>query len=273
VKLRRRLTATVLLASLTYLALAVVANLRDQPDVKALLADKNTWQAAASPGPLSKAHAFLENNCNACHTPVAGVTASNCIVCHANNDSILQRQPTAFHADISSCSECHIEHRGLSQRPSGMDHNALTDIGLRQLDNNTDPDSEDRAALRQLKHFLREDSSPSPLINPDLTAKEKTLNCATCHKNDDRHFELFGSDCASCHSASAWTIPQYRHPSPASMDCAQCHQAPPSHYMKHFGMISQKVAGKPKAKVEQCYECHQTTSWPDILDAGWYKHH
>ena len=42
-------------------------------------------QRAVSPGRLSKAHAFLENNCAACHTPLKGVEAKNCIVCHAKH--------------------------------------------------------------------------------------------------------------------------------------------------------------------------------------------
>jgi hypothetical protein len=205
-KLRRRAILTVLLASLVYVGLAVVANLRDQPDVKSLLTDVNTWRVAVSPGPLSAGHAFLENNCNACHSPVAGVTASNCIVCHANDASLLQRQPTSFHADISSCSKCHIEHRGRSHRPSAMDHNALAEVGLRQLADNPDTESEDRVALSWLRRFLSEGTTGSALINPDLTAKEMILDCATCHKNDDRHFGLFGLSCASCHSASAWPI-------------------------------------------------------------------
>lgn len=85
-----------------------------------------SWQAAVSPGPLSDAHAFLENDCNSCHTPVTGVSVNSCILCHANNESILQRQPTAFHADIRSCSECHIEHQGRSHSPTAMNHEALT---------------------------------------------------------------------------------------------------------------------------------------------------
>ncbi len=111
------------------------------------------------------------------------------------------------------------------------------------------------------------------LDQPHLSTSEMMLDCASCHQNDDRHFELFGNDCASCHATTAWTLPEFRHPSSASMDCAQCHQAPPSHYMGHFNMISKKVAGQPHATVEQCYKCHQTTSWPDIKGVGWYKHH
>lgn len=227
-----------------------------------------SWQRVASPGLLSAAHAHLENNCAACHLPAVGVEPVNCIICHANNESILQRQPTAFHASISSCKECHREHQGRGIRPTKMDHVALAAIGLRQLKNDA-PDSESQALRAQLVARSKQGSIP----HPHITIDETVLNCATCHSNDDRHFKLFGQDCAQCHTTDRWTIAEFRHPSPNSMDCAQCHQAPPSHYMMHFKMISARVAGKPHARVDQCFQCHQTTSWNDIKGAGWYKHH
>lgn len=232
------------------------------------LKQPSTWQRVASPGSLSAAHAHLENNCAACHTPVKGVEAANCIVCHANNDSILQRQPTSFHASISSCKECHLEHRGWEIRPTNMDHTALAKIGLRQLDDDH-ADSENRALHNHLVAWSGGASPP----HQHIASTEAMLNCATCHANDDRHFKLFGQDCAQCHATDRWTIPEFQHPSPSSTDCAQCHQAPPSHYMMHFKMISARVAGKPHARVAQCFRCHQTTSWNDILGTGWYKHH
>ncbi|GMU21391.1 MAG: hypothetical protein AMXMBFR13_14840 [Phycisphaerae bacterium] len=228
----------------------------------------STWQGLTEPGALSTAHASLENNCAACHTPVTGVEPAKCIVCHANNESLLRRQPTSFHASIGSCKECHLEHQGRDHRPTQMDHAALANIGLRQL-NDEDVESENRAMRTLLLDRLGHGAPPHSQISPT----EALLDCATCHANDDRHFNLFGEDCAQCHLTTQWTIPGFRHPSPASMDCAQCHQAPPSHYMMHFNMISQKVAGQPHAQVDQCYKCHQTTSWPDIKGTGWYKHH
>jgi hypothetical protein len=227
-----------------------------------------TWQPLASPGWLSAAHAHLENNCAACHTPVRCVESVNCIVCHANDESILQRQPTSFHASIGSCKECHLEHQGRDHRPTNMDHAALAQIGLRQL-NHGEPDSEQLALREQLVAWTAEDASPQAHIS----SKETILNCATCHSNDDRHFKLFGQECAQCHATDRWTIPEFRHPSPSSTDCAQCHQAPPSHYMMHFKMISARVAGQPHADVSQCFLCHQTTAWNDIRSVGWYKHH
>ena len=96
---------------------------------------KTAWQRMSVPGPLSGAHAFLEHSCGACHTPVAGADDVKCIGCHASNESLLQRQPTAFHADVGSCVECHAEHLGVNRRPTAMEHKALTKIGLRQLAN------------------------------------------------------------------------------------------------------------------------------------------
>lgn len=219
------------------------------------------WQRMALPGELSQAHAFLEHDCAACHAAVEGVKASNCIVCHANNESLLQRQPTSFHASISSCKECHLEHQGRGRLATNMDHVMLAEIGLRQLKDD-DVDSE---LLTWSKLWV----PPHAHITPE----ETVLNCATCHSNDDRHFQLFGQDCAQCHATNRWTIAEFRHPSPNSMDCVQCHQAPPSHYMMHFKMISAKVACQPNAEVHQCYLCHQTTSWNDIKGVGFYKHH
>ena len=43
--------------------------------------------------------------------------------------------------------------------------------------------------------------------------------------------------------------------------------------MMHFKMISMTVAHMGKAEINQCFLCHQTTSWNDIKGVGFYKHH
>jgi hypothetical protein len=227
-----------------------------------------TWQAMASPGPLSSAHAFLANNCAACHTSNKGVEAQNCIVCHADNKSLLQRQPTAFHADIAACASCHLEHQGSVSRTTKMDHVALARIGLRQAQSASAAHVQQRDALVAWRQ-----QSETAVFAPHLQREESLLNCAICHQTKDRHVGLFGTDCAQCHATLKWTITEYRHPSRVSQSCAQCHQAPPSHYMMHFEMVSMKVAGQEHTKVDQCFQCHQTTSWNDIKGVGWYKHH
>lgn len=230
--------------------------------------DPVAWQRLASPGPLSAAHASLEKDCAACHTSVKGVDSARCISCHATNEALLQRQPTAFHAEVRECRPCHTEHQG-AERPTLMDHAALANLGLRRLRESDPP------AAGRVQEQLRRHGSSGGLAtdHPRVSAFEATLDCSSCHSNQDRHRGLFGTECASCHATSAWTISEFRHPSPRSTDCAQCHQAPPSHYREHFKMVSARVARQPKAKVSQCYQCHQTTSWNDIRGVGWYKHH
>ena len=93
----------------------------------------STWQGISRPGPLSSAHAFLKENCAACHTPNRGVEGVNCLVCHADNVALLGRQPTAFHAGITACAPCHLEHQGGLQ-PIEMDHAALARIELSHAD-------------------------------------------------------------------------------------------------------------------------------------------
>jgi hypothetical protein len=234
-----------------------------------------TWQRQTSPGPLSAAHAFLANDCATCHTSVKGPDSSKCIACHATDESLLQRQPTAFHGGIGSCRECHPEHQGTAQQPTDMDHAALARIGLRQLQEEGQGDTEASSLRNQVVTWINRQNAAGgvPPGHPAITPLEAALNCATCHGNKDRHLGFFGLDCAQCHATAQWTIPEFRHPSPTSTDCAQCHQAPPSHYMEHFHMVSARVAGKPHAQVSQCFLCHQTTAWNDIKGVGWYKHH
>lgn len=231
------------------------------------------WQRQVSPGPLSPGHAFLERNCAACHAPVQSADSVKCVACHATNERLLQRQPTAFHSSIGNCRECHAEHQRVDARPTAMDHATLAKIGLRIL-NKAAPDSEQKQVGSQLLSWMRlHGSEPTAANHPQITAIEMTLDCWSCHSTKDRHSQFFGRDCAACHGTTQWTIAGFRHPSPRSIDCAQCHQAPPSHYMEHFRMISQRIAGEEHADVKQCYLCHQTTSWNDIRGVGWYKHH
>jgi len=228
------------------------------------------WQRQVSPGPLSTAHASLERNCSACHTPIQSAEDIKCIGCHVNNTALLQRQPTAFHASIDACSTCHIEHQGISTRPISMNHAALADIGLAAVRRKPDNPSNSRLLAWIRQHETAAEVAPT---HPGVTSTEAALNCVTCHSTKDRHQGYFGGDCASCHQTASWSIAEFQHPSSRSVECVQCHQPPPSHQMMHFTMVSRSVAKRPDARVDQCFLCHQTTSWNDIRQVGWYKHH
>lgn len=228
----------------------------------------STLRRFIAPAPLSPRHAYLADRCAACHEPTVGVTVAKCTACHAANERLLGRQPTAFHASIAECSTCHVEHLGTPIRPLVMDHVALAEIGSRSLARSSRDDQDSLATLRSLETWLRIEE-PEDL---DAVSAREALNCAGCHDRRDPHFGRFGSDCAQCHRLEAWTVAGYLHPSPSSKECVQCHKAPPSHSMEHFAMVSQQVAHK-QARVDRCFECHLTTSWNDIAGVGFYKHH
>ncbi len=257
-----------------YLALMIVGSAAATLSLLHFPRAQAAAQRAVRPGGLSQPHAFLENNCAACHTPLQGVEAQNCIVCHADNKALLQRQPTAFHAEIASCTACHLEHQGPVPRTTKMDHVALAQIGQEKSARENTPRMPTNAEAGLVAQILNQPRKPGANPNfPRVTPAEAALNCAACHATKDRHRELFGNDCASCHGTTAWTIAEFKHPPASSQSCAQCHQAPPSHYMMHFEMVSMKTAGVEKAEVSQCFLCHQTTSWNDIKGVGLYKHH
>ena len=223
----------------------------------------------ASPGALSAGPGYLGERCQACHEAGVGVTVERCTACHATSERLLGRQPTAFHASVEECAACHLEHQGQSVRPLVMDHLEFARVGVRTLERASGEDSDSAATLQALKTWLRF-RRPGQLADGSALA---ALDCARCHDSRDPHFKKLGSDCAQCHGFNSWTVPGYRHPSPLNRECVQCHQAPPSHSMGHFSMISQTFARKPHASVNQCFECHNTTGWNDIVDVGFYKHH
>ena len=278
---------------------------------------RTLWQQAVIPDALSQSHAFLSNQCAACHTAVKGVEPALCIACHADNTSLLKRQPTAFHANIQVCSGCHVEHQGAARMPTTMDHALLSQVGHRELESVKssrtdkddklsaqdiaaavkllDPASDREKRTQELKPGTSDTSATGcggpggcsgskfvasppgsaalPVKHPGVAAGESMLNCVSCHATKDRHQGMFGASCAQCHATTQWTVAQFRHPSTSSTECAQCHKPPPSHNMMHFSMMSAPMARQPNAKVNQCFLCHQSTSWNDIKGVGWIKHH
>lgn len=221
--------------------------------------DNNTlspiWKTAVSPGPLSAAHAFLNNKCESCHTPNRGIVAAKCVTCHASAPELLSNPVTAFHAHLTDCRGCHAEHQGKNVRPIHMDHAMLLKLAEEYLQHSEDHQYNISANSPHAAHHLTQ------------------LDCQSCHAFQDKHHEFFGKDCSSCHSEKSWKIPGYLHPSPTSTNCSECHKAPPSHRMMHFKMVDQFVTGKKNARFDQCYMCHKTNSFNDIKDVGWYKMH
>lgn len=225
------------------------------------------WASAASPGPLSAAHAFLGSQCEGCHTANVGIQTEACVTCHIGDAVVLAKQSTAFHATIGECKGCHIEHQGAAARPIRMDHAVLTAAGLRAAHAGAIPGQPATPAPAVIEHFLAGLAGRGPGTDAEA------LDCASCHSVRDKHQALFGRQCADCHATATWTVAGFLHPSGKSQDCNQCHQAPPSHYMMHFEMMDKGITGERGARVEQCFLCHQTSSFNEIKGVGWFKMH
>lgn len=220
------------------------------------------WRGMVNPGPISRAHQQFADQCETCHTPHQGVEAATCMSCHANTD-FGSKQSTRFHAEVTQCTSCHVEHEG-DRGIVRMDHQALLRAWVdMDRESPSGPDGGEPPARISTPSFVGGMRAQDPL---------GVLNCASCHAYRDPHEGRFGSECSSCHTVESWSIPSFRHPSVSSTQCSQCHQAPPSHYMGHFEMVSRRVAGN-RAEVEQCGACHTTDSWNNIRGVGFYDHH
>lgn len=216
------------------------------------------WRHIVLPGSLSESHAFLEDRCESCHAPLRGPAPQACVGCHATNSMLLANPTTVFHYVIGECATCHQEHRGRAQRPINMRHAGLLELA--------EPSASD---------WTRRIGFRWPLLGTVLDGSEahalKQLNCLSCHATQDRHRGTFGTACANCHTLTEWTLPEFRHPSPRSTDCGQCHVPPQTHFMGHVQMELMMRGGN--ARVEQCFLCHRTSSWNDLLGVGWIDMH
>ncbi len=170
-----------------YLALVIVGGAAATLAVLHFPRARAATQLAVKPGEVSQPHAFLENNCTACHTAGKGVEAQNCIVCHANDQALLQRQPTAFHEQISSCVPCHTEHQGRVARITEMDHAALTQIAWKHAKHDAKADGAHAVQAKQLKQWLADRKGGGDFQNTQLKPEERLLDCAACHQTKDKH--------------------------------------------------------------------------------------
>ena len=77
--------------------------------------------AAFMKGPLAAKHAYLKNDCKACHKPWEGVIDSLCIKCHVDDRHYIDNV-SETEAKKLRCFDCHHEHRGRSFDPEVSEH-------------------------------------------------------------------------------------------------------------------------------------------------------
>lgn len=198
-----------------------------------------------APGPLIPAHAALERNCFACHSPLRGASSARCMTCHVPTDIGLKttkdvpiRRPAvkpAFHTQLKNtdCMACHSDHAGT----------LLT-----------------RTKSTRFEHsFLK-----SPIAD----------QCGSCHAkpNDSLHATITGG-CVQCHATSGWTPATFAHDRYFVLDehhnvaCATCHIGNQFKRYTCYGchqhqpaQIAAEHAEEGIRNIENCARCHRSAN-------------
>ena len=109
--------------------------------------------------------------------------------------------------------------------------------------------------------------------------KDAPRDCYACHKKDDKHKQVFGTRCESCHNTRAWTTWSFNHDtqtkyrlegSHVKVTCESCHKqvAPSGKDAAPLG--SACVTCHRKDDVHnggfgpRCDQCHQVESWKKV---------
>jgi hypothetical protein len=248
-----------------------------------------------SPGPLSRAHAFLNGptQCTQCHGIAIGKAQLKCLGCHAE---ILQRlaQNRGFHARVLSkgasgkdCVPCHSEH-------NGADFNLVRwEPSLKQFDHSkTGYPLEGKHAALDCKqchnpgHISAAERRTIQVKDLSRTFLGLSQDCLSCHT--DIHRGQLGKDCQSCHTLASWKgAAQFEHAKTKypltgaheKVACQKCHVAVagPRPYVKYVGLSFQSCTpchSDPHRGTftKPCQACHTTASWTQVRTAVEFDH-
>ncbi len=99
-------------------------------------------------------------------------------------------------------------------------------------------------------------------------------SCASCHTEPDFHVGKFGTECADCHSTTAWLSVDYEglHTFPiehngADGQCATCHPDGLNTFTcfncHNFEKIAEEHDEEGISDITNCMECHESGRKPD----------
>lgn len=214
------------------------------------------------PGPVSQAHAELEDDCGSCHSTTGDQTqVALCVVCHSEVGADLSAG-TGLHGRLpevadNQCQLCHAEHEGRDAESlefdwTSFDHN-LTDFPL------------------QWAHSL---ASCETCHAPDLRFSAAPATCVGCHAADDPHEGNLGSQCMDCHTQRTWEKTHFDHAATAfslsgkhtQLECTACHLG-----NRFDAAQSDCVSCHQQDDVHNgslggdCQQCHNTDGWTGSL--------
>ncbi len=212
------------------------------------------------PGPLAKAHAKYEKNCDNCHAPFKKTGQDKlCLDCHDHENIKLDiKDKKGLHGRMpgvraKSCNDCHAEHKGRDHElvlldAQTFDH-GFTDFPLRDAHSKV---ACDRCHKKEETH-----------------AKAKST-CVECHKEAEPHDGRLGKVCNSCHRENRWTDFVFDHDRTdfklkgkhRGVICRDCHP------QEQYSGVPDKCIGCHRAddkhkgrNGEKCADCHSEAGW------------
>jgi hypothetical protein len=239
---------------------------------------------------------FASDSCLTCHREVNMVYAQihlitfgqDCLACHDGVDSYgntfnhnLFSFPLAGKHSGVDCGLCHINARAVSDlRAAPQDcHTCHSGDDPHQgsygatCESCHSPEGWTPAAFDHNLSAFKLDGAHTnvtcELCHTNGVYKGTPKECVACHAEPSAHFGQFGTDCAACHTTTAWEPASYngRHTFPmnhegANSKCATCHPNSLTTYTCYGchehnpAKIAQEHREEGISNFENCVECH-----------------
>lgn len=231
--------------------------------------------------PLTGKHSG--ESCSTCHWNAHSITdfrnaPEDCAGCHTKDDAHQQRFG-------SNCGTCHTT---AGWEPANFDHELITSdcATCHQADDAHNGKYGADCAVCHSNASWKPATFDHGISNFPLTGAHISLDCETCHSHDsfsglsgecvtchadpEYHLGAFGTDCATCHTTSAWTPAEYnkKHTFPLNhgengvSSCVTCHLSDFNSYTCYEchehdeAQIRSKHQEEGIANFQDCMECH-----------------
>jgi hypothetical protein len=216
------------------------------------------------------------SNCTKCHELGEQVKNSNCLDCHTEIKSLINKG-SGYHSSSEvkgkNCTTCHSEHHGRNFRivnfnPDNFDHNKT---GFNLTGKHSQADCN--------KCHKSEFISESKLKKRKNTYLGLNTNCFSCH--EDIHQKTLGDNCSKCHNTEAFKpAANFDHSTSAfkltgahqKVECISCHKMETKNgkQFQTFKNIPFQNCNSCHKDVHngsfgsKCSSCHETSSFKQI---------
>lgn len=245
-----------------------------------------------SPGPVTRGHRGIADQCLECHTPFGGLPVAKCTHCHPL-DSIgigggTELRPTAadtavagMHQSVAraDCLDCHSDHAGPdpANATRKFSHQALSSDSRQRCATCHDGNRPTDALHRQVDDECGACHTTTEWKPATFDHQKFGLHrsCTACHEpkrpTDELHRGL-GEDCGACHTTSVWKPATFEHDRYFVLDrdhrpsCRTCHTNVRSYqsytcYGCHEHSQSRMIAEHREEDItdlSDCVRCHRS---------------